>query len=309
MTPRPPAVRSLRASTAVAAVALVLAAPALSASARPATLAVSLDVAYRTVDGVTLRLDVYAPGGGLHPAVLLVHGGRWERGDKADWAGEAETLAGDGFVAFVPNYRLDCDPADPPSDVDPELCGNLAPDPVRDLSAAMLWVRANGGRYGASTAAVGALGGSAGGNLVMMLGTIGRPGQDRPDAVVSWSGNTELWRYDLARNPPNAEAIAERYLGCPYTGAGACPARWTAASPIAHVTAGDAPTYLANSTAELVPIQYARHMAAALADAGVGHVLREIPGSLHERAYEDVEVSPGVTVFQDSMLFLHDHLG
>jgi acetyl esterase len=301
-------VRRAVALLGAALVAFAAGRPAMAAPAGAA--AVTLDVAYRTVGGVTLRLDVYAPGdAGPHPAVLVVHGGRWERGDKGEWAGEAETLAENGFVAFVPDYRLDCDPAQPPPEVDPELCGYHAPEPVRDLSAAMRWVRVNGPGYGASSAAVGAFGGSAGGNLAMMLGTVGRPGQDRPDAVASWSGNTELWRYDLTRNPPNAEAIAERYVGCPYTGAGACPGRWTAASPITHVTSGDAPTYLANSTKELTPIQYARHMATALDGAGVGQLLRAVPGSLHERAYEDVDVSPGVTVFQETMAFLHDHLG
>jgi acetyl esterase/lipase len=179
---------------------------------------------------------------------------------------------------------------------------------VRDLAAAMRWIRANAPAYGA-TSAVGALGGSAGGNLAMMLGTEWASGQDRPDAVVSWSGNTELWRYDLARNPPNAEAIAQRYVGCPYTGTGACPDRWTGASPVTHVTSDDAPTYLVNSTKELIPLKEAQHMDAALAGAGVDHVLRVIAGSLHERAYEDVDAGSGLTVFQESIGFLHDHLG
>jgi acetyl esterase/lipase len=289
--------------------ALTLPAFRLPASADP-TVTVIQDVAYRTVDGVTLRLDVYRPDSpGPFPAVLVVHGGRWEKGDKREWAADADTLARGGFVAFVADYRLDCDPAQPPPGVDPELCGNHAPAPVNDLAAAMRWVRANAAAYGADPASVGALGGSAGGNLALMLATRGIPAGDRPEAVVSWSGNTELWRYDLARNPPNAEAIAERYVGCPYEGTGACPVRWTAASPITHVTPGDSPTYLANSMAELIPVKEARHMAAALDAAGVQHVLRLLPGSLHERAYEDVEVSPGVTVFEESMGFLHDHLG
>ncbi|TMK86001.1 MAG: alpha/beta hydrolase [Actinobacteria bacterium] len=270
------------------------------------------DVPYATVGDVTLTLDVYAPDqGGPHPAVLVIHGGIWKKGDKSQWEHEGSTLAAGGFVAFVANYRLDCKVGKPPPGVPPELCGYHAPAPIDDLKSAVEWIRANAATYGALPDHVGALGGSAGGNLALMLATSGVAGQDKPEAVVSWSGNTELWRYDLAKDPVSAERNSRRYIGCPYTGNGSCPDQWYAASPITGVTADDTPSYLANSTRETIPLQVAQDMDAALAASGVPHFLRVLEGAKHERQYEDVVVDPntGTTVFQESVAWLHAYLG
>ena len=48
---------------------------------------VELGVAWRNVDGEVLRLDAYVPlDERRHAAVVLVHGGAWTGGDKADVA-------------------------------------------------------------------------------------------------------------------------------------------------------------------------------------------------------------------------------
>jgi acetyl esterase/lipase len=268
------------------------------------------DVPYRTIGDVELTLDVYAPADpGPFPAVLVIHGGYWKIGDKADWAGEAQALADNGLVAFVANYRLDCSAASPPPGVDPALCGYHAPDPIDDLLAAMSWIRTNASAYGAIPTEVAAFGGSAGGNLALMLGATGTVGDTRPDVVASWSGNTEIWRYDLAKDPVHAEAVARRYVGCPYEGPGACPSQWYDASPITFVSADDPPTYIANGTRETIPLQEARDLDAALRSAGVEDFLRVIRGSRHERQYENVVISlDGTTVLGETISFLLAHL-
>lgn len=54
-----------------------------------------------------LHADVYQPQGpGPFPAVLLVHGGGWARGEPADMAPIAEALAGAGFVVMNAAYRF-----------------------------------------------------------------------------------------------------------------------------------------------------------------------------------------------------------
>src|SRR5207248_3145070 len=71
------------------------------------TIRILRDVRYDTVNGLRLRLDVYEPGDGLlHPAVVLIHGGAWARGDKSEWGSEGQQLALAGFVAFAADYRL-----------------------------------------------------------------------------------------------------------------------------------------------------------------------------------------------------------
>jgi acetyl esterase/lipase len=267
------------------------------------------DVEYLNVNGVSLTLDIYQPEGpGPFPGLVVAHGAI-RAGDKTDYAAEAQILSDNGFVAFTANYRMSCDPEKPPKNVDPKLCGYHAIVPVQDLLAAVAWVRENAATYGVIPDRVGAFGGSFGGNLVQMLGTMGATGTTKPDAVVSWSGSTELWKYRFSSQRDRAYAIRLAYIGCPFKGAGSCPAIWRKASPITYVTSDDPPTYLANSTDEQIPLVEATDMQSKLDAAGVPEFLRVLEGSLHARAYEDVEVSPGVTVFQESIAFLHDHLG
>src|SRR5262249_41639796 len=139
------------------------------------------DVPYRTVAGQTLKMDAYLPAGGPHPAVLLIHGGGWDHGDKASDATSARALAAHGFGAFAAHYRLA-----PPG-------GTWHfPAPVEDVQAAMIWIRAHADEYRVDAKRVGAFGDSAGANLALMLGVSGKPGADRADAVVSWSGPTDF---------------------------------------------------------------------------------------------------------------------
>jgi len=150
---------------------------------------------------------------------------------------------------------------------------------VEDLKAAMLWLRQSISAYGGDPSRVAAFGGSAGGNLALMLDATGTPGADRPDAVVSLSGPTNLpaliesdaATYDKARN----------YVGCAND---VCPNSWLRASPIYQLVAGAAPTYIANSTQEQIPLDQATTMASALTAAGVFVRLEIIDGDYHSRS-------------------------
>jgi acetyl esterase len=274
------------------AVTTLISGPAVaSGTAAPAarTAVVShLNVPYRVVDGATLALDVYAPdGAGPYPAVLVVHGGGWHNGDKAEFAPEGQKLALAGFVAFVANYRL----APPDGDWH-------APTPIQDLHAAVRWIRANAPAYGADPSLVGALGSSAGGNLAQMIAVTGRPGVGRVDAVVSWSGSTRLRLCTLGSDPARTCATRTNYVGAAM---GAAPRAWDRASPYSFVRPGDPPMYLANSTAEIVAEEEATDMASRLAGAGVPCQLHIVEGDLHARGYED-------QVWDESVAFLRTYL-
>src|SRR5689334_12346121 len=71
------------------------------------------NVVYGEVDGQKLLLDVHLPGGKrvdpkgtLRPAMVLLHGGGWKMGSKADFHEAAALLASRGVVAFSVEYRL-----------------------------------------------------------------------------------------------------------------------------------------------------------------------------------------------------------
>src|SRR4029077_5650098 len=107
-----------------------------------------------------VMLDLYLPkepGSAKIPCIVVIHGGGWGTGDKTRFAAIAARLAEQGFAAACIGYRLL-----------PEV---EFPAPVVDCKAAVRWVRANAAQHGIDPDRIGAIGGSAGGHLVAMLGT------------------------------------------------------------------------------------------------------------------------------------------
>jgi acetyl esterase/lipase len=100
-------------------------------------------------------LDVYQPeDGGKRAAVLMLHGGGWRVGSRADLAPHAEALAKRGFTAVVADYRLM--PAHP------------WPAQIRDTRAAIKWIRDNADDLGIEPDRIAALGYSSGAHLVAL---------------------------------------------------------------------------------------------------------------------------------------------
>jgi acetyl esterase len=273
---------------ALAAISLVLLPPAGAVGDAPKRppkpVTVYSDIPYRDDYATVLTLDAYVPNGAnSNPAVLLIHGGAWKDGDKADWAEEGNAFAEEGFVAFAVNYRLA-----PPGGTWHAIA------PVHDLHFAVKWIRANAALYGVDPGRIGAVGASSGGNLAMMIGTTGIGGLGKADAVVSWSGSSQL----ALGVGDGVIANRTNYVGC---GLVECPAAWAAASPFFRVDGSDAPTYLANSADEFIVLEEATSMALRLTEAGVDNQLRILEGSRHGRAYEE-------DVWDESVAFLELHL-
>ena len=115
-------------------------------------------VEYSAVGG-RQTLDIIRPreaSSSPRPAILLVHGGGFRAGAKESHLPLATRLAGRGYVAATANYRLS-----------PR---NQFPAAVQDVKAAVRFLRANAAKYNIEPSHIGALGGSAGGHLVLMLG-------------------------------------------------------------------------------------------------------------------------------------------
>lgn len=151
---------------------------------------VTPDIVYATYGSRQLKLDLYRPPSSKPlPGIVVIRGGGWKVGDKNGFAGIARGLAAKGFVTACIEYR-----------VIPEV---QFPDPVYDTKAAVRWMRAEGQRYGIATDHIGAIGGSAGGHLVALLGTSyqaaslegngGHPGvSSRVQAVVAMAPVTDF---------------------------------------------------------------------------------------------------------------------
>lgn len=142
-------------------------------------------------------LDLYipkskSPKGGF-PVVINVHGGGWVTGSKANPPCLNELVKSGIAVASI-EYRF----------------VKEAPYPAQlhDAKAAVRWLRANASKYGINANRFGAIGGSAGGHLVALLGsnnhnpqlegTVG--GVKSPSdisCVVDLAGPTNMFSLDL----------------------------------------------------------------------------------------------------------------
>lgn len=143
-------------------VTLILCAHSLLAQATEPSFAVISDVQYCTGAGKPLLMDVFVP---KHrditptPAVLWIHGGGWERGDKNGNSG-AQLLASAGFVTASLFYRLSGD--------------SPFPADIEDCKCAIRFLRANASKYGIDPDRIGVAGASAGGHLAELLATADR---------------------------------------------------------------------------------------------------------------------------------------
>ncbi len=253
------------------------------------------NVAWRSVDGRILRADIFhPPGRGVHPAVVMIHGGSWSSGDKFDLTFLGAALASHGYVAVVPNYRI--------------AAPSPYPDEVREVQSSVRWVRAHARELSVDPRRIALFGSSAGGNLAALAGTLGSGRNDRGDrvaAVVSWSGI-----YDFTTLvAPGTAAIRPRACGalCPlavyarnYIGRdrAADPERYRIASPVAHVDHTDPPELLVGSTAELVPGGQQTAMANALRRRGVPVTVIVYPGTRHSLQYLADALAPTVSFLE-----------
>ena len=129
--------------------------------AEPPKTTTEQDIVYTKAGSVELKLDMARPaeGDGPFPAVLVIHGGAWRQGNKADVRQILPQFAKRGYVAISPQYRF-C-----PKDTFPAQ--------VHDVKAAVRWLKTNAKKYKVDPERIGAIGFSAGGHLALMLGLTG----------------------------------------------------------------------------------------------------------------------------------------
>jgi acetyl esterase/lipase len=236
-----------------------------------------------------LHLDIYPPrGAALGAAVILLHGGGWMVGDRADVGGYAEALAHLGFTAIAAEYRL--------------LREAAWPAQIEDARAVAAFVIDSAEDFGVSPSKVALMGFSAGAHLALIaagtpsnspFGGPDYPAGGRIAAVVSAFGPPEV-RLPRPGDPPSP---ATALLGPSATEETA-----KAASPLTYV-AGDFPaTMLISGTRDgLVPYTEQIALFAALEAAGVPADLRLYHGHAHEFTRLPSMLGP---VMADVALFL-----
>jgi acetyl esterase/lipase len=113
------------------------------------------DLPYRHVDGHSLRALICRPqGAGPFPAMICVHGGAWVSGDRTATQGLADWIAAFGVVVVAIDFRMA--PRDP------------YPSSLIDINFATRWVKQHAAAWAIDPNAVGGLGVSSGGHLILL---------------------------------------------------------------------------------------------------------------------------------------------
>ncbi len=206
------------------------------------------DIEYGRVGDIPLLLDIYIPETPIAtpmPAIIWIHGGSFKYGDKSKdpkskdpMLRSIKTLAEHGFFAVSINYRFPF------------------PVAVEDSKCAVRWLRANAEKYNIDSNRIGIWGGSAGGQLAMMVGcvdeTAGLEGNggwaefsSQVQAVCSYYGPTDFVSA-YRKIEAISGAVPDSHYFVQYLGGHLEeePDLWKAASPINHVTADDPPLLL-----------------------------------------------------------------
>jgi acetyl esterase/lipase len=251
------------------------------------------DLEYATADGQPLLLDACLPEATddqqPRAAIVVIHGGSWEHGDKANlsWRSVCQWFASEGYVAVSVNYRL------APTAVFPAQ--------LEDVQAAVAWLRDpfQVARFDIDPDRIGAFGGSAGGNLAALLGTSGS-GEwtigSRVAAVAEFSGPVDIRAAIPTTDSYNRDfgEVQLEYLGC--TSFDDCAAA-DAASPVTQVDPTDPPFFVAHSTEEFIPLSQSQELVATLRGERVDTTFITVDGSLHSIAMLDADMERRVAAF------------
>lgn len=227
--------------------------------------------------GGRLELDVWRPqgDGAAHgrPAVIVVHGGGWQSGERGEFPRWNDWLADKGYVVFDIDYSL----SPPPT-------WQEAP---ADVGCAIRWVKDNATRYGVDPDRVALMGRSAGAHLALLTAYTGEAHVPTSGCKVRGDQDTEVAAVAAFYPPTDLADLRMRGylpgLGDFFGGSpGAFPGRYRLSSPASRVGPIEPPTFLVHGGEDqIVPPGQSALLAGRLGGAGVPYRLVELPWANH----------------------------
>lgn len=240
------------------------------------------DVIYGHKAGMALTFDVVQPEKPNGAAVLFMVSGGWVSvwappetliRPKSRDANPWEQFVDRGYSMFLVRHGSS-----------PQF---KVPDAVSDVRRAVRYIRLNAKNWDIDPNRIGVIGGSAGGHLTLMLATTADEGDPKSqDAVertsnriragVAWFPPTHLEKFlKLKQQFPALEFDVKKIPDV---------------SPLEHVTADDAPVYLAHGDKdELVPVGESEAIVEKFKATNVDHDLLIVPGAGHAFVGEDMK--------------------
>ena len=243
---------------------------------------VEANIVYGMYSGTALLLDVYKPVSSNGYGIIYISGSGWtaplaygaaELKSNSQSQLYAKALSQAGYTVFSVNHRA--------------VPRFRYPAPVEDVQRAVRFIRSKAAGFGIRANRIGAAGGSSGGHLVSMLGTLdGNGDAANPDPVERESAKVQ---WVVARAAPVDFLTGSNgnfLLGMAKPAAGE---RDTAeyrtfkeASPVTYISADDPPFLLLHGDKdEQVAFGQSEEMEAKLKAAGVKVKLVRIPGGGH----------------------------
>lgn len=249
---------------------------------------VETNVVYGMCSGAALLMDVHYPNQPNGHGIVFIAGSGWSAPlaysaaplkESSQVALYLPSLLQAGYTVFAlthraaPTFRF--------------------PAPLEDVQRGVRFIRHNAARFHTDPASIGGFGGSSGGHLVSMLGTMdgaGDPNDEDPVNRESAKLQCIVARaapVDLLRMSPSdsidalALFLGSRVIKSTLKTSAEYKTAWTA-SPINHVSGHAAPFLLIHGDADLsVPFHQSVAMEAALKKAGVAVKLIRIEGGGH----------------------------
>ena len=214
----------------------------------PEGISAEWNVVYQTYADRKLRLDIFYPDDTdeNYTAVLMIHGGGWNSGDRSLLVPFAQNLAAKGYVTATIEYRLSPEAGYPAA--------------VYDIKSAIRWLRANSKKYLIDTNRIAILGTSAGGHLVALVGatngmskyeqlTDNQNFSSDVQAIVDIDGILDFT--DPAESGKDTDvtkpSVGKLWLGYSYK---ENPGIWIEASPLTYVNENTPPIEFINSSFE-----------------------------------------------------------
>jgi acetyl esterase/lipase len=246
---------------------------------------------YCTIDGTADKMDVYVPAASKPrplPVVVHVHGGGWVSGTRSSgerFAQVKQTLLDRGYLVVSLDYRL--------------APTHKYPAQIQDVKCAIRHLRARASRYGLDPSRIGAWGGSAGGQLVALLGTADAgagfddvggflDASSRVQAVVAISAITDFTHPD---------ELHDNYSRAFLTWPDPTSPEMIDASPVTHVTADDSPFFfIVGEDDALVSNQQSARMNQRLQEVGVPSSVLTVLNADHDLEPTDQPTDPSAAV-------------
>lgn len=217
--------------------------------------------------GVPLTLTVYRPmRKGLHPTLVMIYGGAWQRGSPNNDAPFSRYLAGQGYTVVAIAYR--------------HAPQHPFPAQIEDVRMALTYIQQQANFLGVDWARLAIMGRSAGAHLAMLAAY---QTNDFPiRAVINYYGPVDLTRgYNDPPQPDpiNSRAILRAFLGGTPTNV---PDLYRQASPYTYVNRPLPPSLLVYGGRDhVVEARFGRSLYAKLQATGTPAVWLEIPWAEH----------------------------